>query len=374
MDNESFISASSPEPPPHLHLLPDELLVIIFRLSKKHEHSTVHRPISRRLWPCQRAALLHEVMIYSNRALAAFDRLLDNDVGARELVVEFGLANHDRSTTDVGPAQLAALLGKLPRVQLLRSNDLEEQHIPVFVVPTALASPSGLRSLDHTMCGDWPVANWPAQLGIFDELVELHLEVRSDDAVRHAQAGAPLSRLRKLSLHGPGMSPWAGPPLRDWAPNLVALQLEDYQPFKWFAPMLATAPVGLRKLVVVCEQPEEEPRDEENTAVGALDDELPRFSSLEFLELCRGSFTPDRLLPYLCTLSTLRTLAFAEQSPVTDALLRSLVAEWPTPQRLQRLVLDHVTAPRGTATMWDAVRALQAQGVVVTGKALGAGL
>lgn len=352
-------------------------------------------------------ALLQAVFIPSHRALASFDRLLDRDMSARDVVITFNIEITHGSTNVVEPAQLSALLSKLPCVQEVSSIDLDEIYIPVYVVPTTLSNPSSLKCLDHLGCDQWPSSTWASELAIFTELVELNLEIMGADeeAAPHTPAGAPMSRLRRLSLRGDGMSTWAAPPLHIWAPNLVALTLEDIQPFAWFAPILGTAPVDLRKLVVVCEDPDVEPQNVQSTAAGALDGVLPRFSSLEHLELCRGSFTPERLVPYIRTLSTLRVLAFNERAPVSDNLLRSLVNESLASPGLQHLILDHVKVQRGPtvasrggrlpsrshegrrgmwagwqapvwprggseAAMWDVVDALQAQGVVVSGTAL----
>lgn len=78
-----------------------------------------------------------------------------------------------------------------------------------------------------------------------------------------------------------------------------------------------------------------------------LDNILPRFAQLEHLELCEYSFSPDRLHPILRSFPSLTSLPFGPASPVTDALLLSLVNPVTQLPSLRHLTLDYVENLRG---------------------------
>ncbi|TNY18483.1 hypothetical protein DMC30DRAFT_51300 [Rhodotorula diobovata] len=380
--------------PAPLLRLPNEILDTIFDLA----HKPGVRPplICRRLYPIQRRALYRRVEIVNYARLAMFCRviaatprlgglahelelLLHNSPNRepREAVpvpVEPGEAHEAGDDPDdewffastverqqvaeaanpppplVDQRDLATLFASLGQLQTLvvEGNNLEGEVI--FATETLPSVWNRLEVLDLSGCelrspaGLEPDA-WLRQLARFPRLQALTLSEFDGDHCIFPPVREPvpvLASLEELCIVCNFCREWSGPNLRDLAPNLKLLYLEDSEPW-WFRDALRTAPHGLKSLVVANKDPREEAASQ-----GILDDDLPLFTQLEELELCAASFTPHRLLPTLRAMPNLLFLSFGTRTLVTDDFLHAIVSG---PHRLTELVeleLSHVSCRRDT--------------------------
>ncbi|GAA5928474.1 hypothetical protein JCM3775_000621 [Rhodotorula graminis] len=449
----SSSSPNSVNPPPILKL-PDELLdgIFILAYAEQAHRSLARKPICRRLYPFQRANLYRAVRVKSYDALASFCRTVKAVPRARAFVHELQLdmamsvnsrpasssapnsavrasaagdvgmdleSSGDESDGEervaegavktvlvVGPRRLSNLFARLGNLKVLKVTWLDEGLLDFLLEDDDELLCARVEDLDITADADhyrWYNDAWLFQLAYFARLKSFTFELVGEPVLLQFDEQYPVfGALTRLSLAGIESAQWEAPVLAAAMPHLVDLELRDHGEDASFAVILRQAPVGLRRLCLISQACD--PDAVGAQPVGTLDDVLPRFTRLD-LTLCEGSFTADRLGPYLESLPDIHTLSFGLGAAAGDRLLRDLLEGPHRSPRLQHLTLDHVECTRGPTFrskgcrhppgrhidnfyMWPgwwrafwrypcteagvaaAVRAAKANGVVVDGTAL----
>ncbi|KPV72724.1 uncharacterized protein RHOBADRAFT_46319 [Rhodotorula graminis WP1] len=371
MDNEIFISASSPEhsSPFPLLRLPYELVDKVFEhvYEDNYDRPLGSMPACRRLAPLQRAYLYRRVAMCSSDEFALFRRTVETTPEVCKLVMdlqifvgdehddlcdpdEYGeaLSPEDVAASIIPPSAIAALLSLLPRIEALQLDGLRSARLAIVLSETASHSLASIKRL--VLQSAW---GEPGQTGNeYDADAErpwvgqlVRLSALDFLSVAQNRTGAPvlpvlrvpltLPRVTRLTLKGTRVQePWRGPDLRALVPQLVDLEMADFfSPVIWFASVLSTAPTGLRKLSMRSLQV-----PVGSGAAHSIHGILPRFDHLEHLVVCDGVLSNGLNLRLAClrSLEHLRSLRFVE----SDA--GSL------PQaRLERLGLSHVVSRKG---------------------------
>ncbi|BGP42670.1 hypothetical protein JCM10449v2_006682 [Rhodotorula kratochvilovae] len=377
MHHEILISSSSSTAtgkPPPLLWLPNELLDEIFRLA--HEDEPAHRPICRRLYPIQQKYLYRRVRLDSYEALGSFCFVVRTVPVVRKHVVELELdmyvasngvskdgLEHTPSIDDdsadegdngqiVTPLQLSILLARLPSLRVLELQDLDNALIKVVLLgkttPRNLALLEVLKvSADVLYVEDeqGSEVQWLRQLAQLPQLKEFHLQQYEMGAFLPVVGlpAPPLQALTTLVIAARAWDMWVEPPLREVAPNLLHLSLQEFEDGPEFTEILHSAPISLRSLtlsshVALTFGGPQRP---------AIDNVLPLFTHLEHLALCEDTFTPNGILPSLRSLPALHSLAFSLGSHVTDELLLGILDGPLRLAHLRRLTLDYVNCSRG---------------------------
>ncbi|BGP50850.1 hypothetical protein JCM10450v2_006776 [Rhodotorula kratochvilovae] len=378
MDHEILISSSSSteaSKPPPLLWLPNELLDEIFRFAYKDE--PVHRPICRRLYPIQQKYLYRRVRLDSYEALGSFCFAMRTVPVVRKHVVELELrmegasnyASNDAHeyTPSIGdedsdgeggasqvvtPLQLSLLLARLPDPRVLDLQELDDALMKVVLLgkttPRNLALLEVLKiSADVLYIEDeqGSEVQWLRQLAQLPQLKEFHLEQFEMGAFLPVVGlpPPPLQALTTLVIAARAWDMWVGPPLREVAPNLLHLSLQEFEDGPEFTEILHSAPISLRSLTLSSRVA----LTFEGPQRPAIDNVLPLFTHLEHLALCEDTFTPNGILPSLRSLPALHSLAFSLGSHVTDELLLGILDGPLRLAHLRRLTLDYVNCSRG---------------------------
>ncbi|KPV73942.1 uncharacterized protein RHOBADRAFT_54526 [Rhodotorula graminis WP1] len=380
MDNEIFISASSPDhsPPFPLLRLPNELIDKVFEHAYADQDDRVlgRMPACRRLAPIQRAHLYRRVEIHSPDEFALFRRTVVTTPEICKLVMDLsifvrdehdGLSDPDEdgealSPEDVAasiipPSAIAAVLSRLSRIEALRLDGLRSARLAVVLSETASHSLASIKRLvlqsaegepGHT--GNEYDADaeraWVGQLVRLSALEFLSVAQNRTDAPVLPVLRVPLTlpRVTRLSLKGTIVQEtWRGPDLRTLVPQLVDLEMADFSPVIWFASLLNTAPTGLRKLSM---KSVGVPVD--SGAAHSIHGILPRFDQLEHLVVCNGVLSKDLNLRLQCLRSLEHIRSLRIFGPIaTDELLAHVLKDAGHLPRLERLGLSHIVSSKG---------------------------
>ncbi|GAA5940936.1 hypothetical protein JCM3775_006852 [Rhodotorula graminis] len=415
MDNEIFISASSPEhsSPFPLLRLPYELVDKVFEhvYEDNYDRPLGSMPACRRLAPLQRAYLYRRVAMCSSDEFALFRRTVETTPEVCKLVMdlqifvrdehddlcdpdEYGeaLSPEDVAASIIPPSAIAALLSLLPRIEALQLDGLRSARLAIVLSETASHSLASIKRLvlqsawgEPGQTGNEYDADaeraWVGQLVLLSALEFLSVAQNRTGAPVLPVLRVPLTlpRVTRLTLKGTRVQePWRGPDLRALVPQLVDLEMADFfSPVIWFASVLSTAPTGLHKLSMRSLQV-----PVGSGAAHSIHGILPRFDHLEHLVVCDGVLSNGLNLRLAClrSLEHLRSLRFVE-SVDTDELLANLLQDAGSLPRLERLGLSHVPMNPGwsapeypsgctEAGLRQAMTAAEARGIVVDGTAI----
>ncbi|BGP19238.1 hypothetical protein JCM10213_007027 [Rhodosporidiobolus nylandii] len=361
MDNEP--TSSSPTASPLLRL-PVELLEAIFELAYEEEKPS--GPVCRALLPFYLVELYRQVEIANYDALLSFCLAIERSPELGKMVRVFKLGTKEEpAVTGVCDETFDHLLALLPRLRRLVFANLDPDLLLVFL--QSYYRVPGLQRLDEFELTPWvdaenPVDDfqpeWLDSLEQYDHLTTLSLHL--DEPVvadLFTDLDPPcLPQIRILSLSTSLSTNYLSLDLSCSFPHLETLTITASDNCPDFRNILDEAPRGITSLFLRNAPDCDLPTDDESAFLDTL---LPRFKSLEHLELGNRMFSPDSLLAYLRTLPALRTLAFSPGAFVSDELLEFLTEDSDRPPHLKHLRLDYAECFRGKSLEDEGYRLYQ---------------